>query len=703
MPVWPGRRWRSGLAAVVLGPVVPGVGRAVVDVHAFGVTLDVSRVELNPMVDIRPQLLAARRTELFTVRATAPAYWRLTALDRFDGRRWSPSRPALHRRDGPPPGRAGRPGRRPGAAPGLPAHRPRLAVAAGGRPGDPDQGGRRPPRPGDRLAGDEEGLPLGAGLPGGVPAATRTCRARLAAWRGPSAAAGEPEARPGPLPRPARPVPAAGAGNWPSGSPPAPPLPMPGRRRSRTTCGAGSATTRTPRPAGPIDALDHFLFTSRRGFCEQFAGAFAAMARAVGLPARVAVGFTPGAYDEADGVWRVTTREAHAWPEVFLDGARLDGVRAHARPGPPGPRRPGAGPTPPSSGWRRPARRRPAGRPVGAGPDRPGRRRPASTPAPGAARVGSPGRSPTPAPSGGWPPPPSASSSCRRRPRSGAGTSAAGAGADRVVLAAWAEALDRLGEAGLARRGAETPLEFAGRAGAVRPGVAPPLRRLAALVNRAAYGAAGGVGRSGGLGGHRPGRPGPRRPRSRLGPLAAAARPPAAPVPLRRRSCRQERGSSGPGSGSSGGCSARSSIEPISPLPCAAVAPDDEEHQRHAEDEQREPVAGEEPQHRLDGFVERLAHPADQVEAQERAGDVDGEEAADPHSRRARRTGRCRCWGRGRRAGRPPWRRPARRVRTCSPNVFDRFSSQTTMASPYHRPSRKKSGSEASSRSPAAR
>ncbi|MDQ1501715.1 MAG: hypothetical protein QOI86_5055, partial [Actinomycetota bacterium] len=89
-----------GLAAVVLGPVVPGLGRAVVDVHALGVMLDVSRVELNPLVDIRPQLLTDRRTELFTVRAPAPAYWRLTALDRFDGRRWSPSRPALFRHEG---------------------------------------------------------------------------------------------------------------------------------------------------------------------------------------------------------------------------------------------------------------------------------------------------------------------------------------------------------------------------------------------------------------------------------------------------------------------------------------------------------------------------------------------------------------------------------------------------------------------------
>src|SRR5207249_2988050 len=76
----------------------------------------------------------------------------------------------------------------------------------------------------------------------------------------------------------------------------------------------------TAPPGGSVDALDDFLFGSRRGYCEQFAGAYAALARSVGLPTRVAVGFTPGTYDEATGVWRVTTREAHAWPEVYLSG-----------------------------------------------------------------------------------------------------------------------------------------------------------------------------------------------------------------------------------------------------------------------------------------------------------------------------------------------------------------------------------------------
>src|SRR2546429_6242772 len=44
------------------------------------------------------------------------------------------------------------------------------------------------------------------------------------------------------------------------------------------------------------------------------------MARAVGLPARVAVGYTPGRYDSISGVYRVTSEDAHAWGEVWLAG-----------------------------------------------------------------------------------------------------------------------------------------------------------------------------------------------------------------------------------------------------------------------------------------------------------------------------------------------------------------------------------------------
>ena len=57
----------------------------------------------------------------------------------------------------------------------------------------------------------------------------------------------------------------------------------------------------------------------RVGYCEQFAGTFAAMARTLGFPARVAVGFTQGEVTE-DGLYSVLGRNAHAWPEVWFDG-----------------------------------------------------------------------------------------------------------------------------------------------------------------------------------------------------------------------------------------------------------------------------------------------------------------------------------------------------------------------------------------------
>lgn len=63
-------------------------------------------------------------------------------------------------------------------------------------------------------------------------------------------------------------------------------------------------------------ALDKFLFQTHSGFCEQYASAFAELARAIGLPARVAVGYQPGTL--RNGVWQVEEKDAHAWPEVWL-------------------------------------------------------------------------------------------------------------------------------------------------------------------------------------------------------------------------------------------------------------------------------------------------------------------------------------------------------------------------------------------------
>ncbi|MBF5080823.1 transglutaminase domain-containing protein [Quadrisphaera sp. INWT6] len=67
------------------------------------------------------------------------------------------------------------------------------------------------------------------------------------------------------------------------------------------------------------NALADFL-TDRTGYCVHYASAMAVMARTLGIPARVAVGFLPGS-TLGDGSWQVTLQDAHAWPELYFEGA----------------------------------------------------------------------------------------------------------------------------------------------------------------------------------------------------------------------------------------------------------------------------------------------------------------------------------------------------------------------------------------------
>ncbi|MDC7121304.1 DUF3488 and transglutaminase-like domain-containing protein [Cellulomonas fimi] len=69
-------------------------------------------------------------------------------------------------------------------------------------------------------------------------------------------------------------------------------------------------------PARTEDAVWDFL-QSRRGYCVQFATSMALMARALGIPARVGVGFLPGDAT-GDGQYVVTGRKSHAWPELYF-------------------------------------------------------------------------------------------------------------------------------------------------------------------------------------------------------------------------------------------------------------------------------------------------------------------------------------------------------------------------------------------------
>ncbi|MEU2058814.1 DUF3488 and transglutaminase-like domain-containing protein [Streptomyces sp. NPDC013455] len=65
-------------------------------------------------------------------------------------------------------------------------------------------------------------------------------------------------------------------------------------------------------------AIANFL-KKKEGFCVHFSFAMAAMARTLGIPARVAVGFAPGT-PQADGTVAVNQRDAHAWPELYFEG-----------------------------------------------------------------------------------------------------------------------------------------------------------------------------------------------------------------------------------------------------------------------------------------------------------------------------------------------------------------------------------------------
>ncbi|MFF4980021.1 DUF3488 and DUF4129 domain-containing transglutaminase family protein [Streptomyces sp. NPDC001046] len=65
-------------------------------------------------------------------------------------------------------------------------------------------------------------------------------------------------------------------------------------------------------------AIARFL-RDKQGFCVHFSFAMAAMARSLGIPARVAVGFAPGS-PQADGSVSVGLRDAHAWPELYFEG-----------------------------------------------------------------------------------------------------------------------------------------------------------------------------------------------------------------------------------------------------------------------------------------------------------------------------------------------------------------------------------------------
>ncbi len=71
--------------------------------------------------------------------------------------------------------------------------------------------------------------------------------------------------------------------------------------------------------SGGAAGVRNFLLRTKTGYCQQFAFAMAVLARLLGIPSRVVVGYTAGS-PEGGGNWVVKTSDAHAWPELYFRG-----------------------------------------------------------------------------------------------------------------------------------------------------------------------------------------------------------------------------------------------------------------------------------------------------------------------------------------------------------------------------------------------
>lgn len=79
-------------------------------------------------------------------------------------------------------------------------------------------------------------------------------------------------------------------------------------------------TLDVPRPPANQDLVDYFLFDLRKGYCDYYASAMVVLARAAGIPARLAIGYASGTYNLNSKRFIVTQADAHSWVEVYFPG-----------------------------------------------------------------------------------------------------------------------------------------------------------------------------------------------------------------------------------------------------------------------------------------------------------------------------------------------------------------------------------------------
>jgi transglutaminase-like putative cysteine protease len=75
-----------------------------------------------------------------------------------------------------------------------------------------------------------------------------------------------------------------------------------------------------PIPPPQLDVTDYFLFDLKKGYCDYFATAMVVLARAAGVPARLAIGYAPGTYNLNSKRFIVSEADAHSWAEIYFPG-----------------------------------------------------------------------------------------------------------------------------------------------------------------------------------------------------------------------------------------------------------------------------------------------------------------------------------------------------------------------------------------------
>nr|WP_152992539.1 DUF3488 and transglutaminase-like domain-containing protein [Nonomuraea pusilla] len=310
-PVWllAGTPAAAALAALALvaGPLLPVAARPY-DPRQDADLPPPARVDSVSPLDRVSAWLQIPGRELFTIRADRPLNWRLAVLDRYDGVRWT-SGARFQPTGGRVPadewtGRA-REVRQTVTVEGLPgawlpaAERPALVEGVAGLTADPDSGAL--------LAAAAPGRGARYEVTSRVPEPSKE---ELLAAR---PAGGDPALTafpPGPqeeLFRRLAQEAARGAD-----------APIRKAYRLQNHLRTSARYDVTAPPGHSLKSLEFFLRTTRRGTSEQFASAFALMARTLGLPSRVVVGFRPG--EPSGGVYHVRSGHVMAWAEIRFEG-----------------------------------------------------------------------------------------------------------------------------------------------------------------------------------------------------------------------------------------------------------------------------------------------------------------------------------------------------------------------------------------------